>query len=99
MRRQKLPGMLLKRPIFNERVPNETVLWDLHSTNSYLAIIDESGDRIFKEKLPDDIRTIAEKLCLYSGSIEGVVVESTYNWYWLVDGLMAEGYALHLANL
>ena len=71
---------------------------DLHSTNSYLAIIDESGKRIFKEKLPNDIHTIAEKLCLYSGSLEGVVVESTYNWYWLVDGLMAEGYALHLAN-
>jgi transposase len=27
-----------------------------------------------------------------------MVVESTYNWYWLVDGLMAEGYKVHLAN-
>jgi transposase len=71
---------------------------DLHSTNSYLAIIDESGKRIFKEKLPNDIATITEKLSLYSGTIEGVVVESTYNWYWLVDGLMAEGFAVHLAN-
>jgi len=26
------------------------------------------------------------------------VVESTYNWYWLVDGLMEEGYKVHLAN-
>jgi len=26
------------------------------------------------------------------------VVESTYNWYWLVDGLMDKGYPLHLAN-
>jgi len=26
------------------------------------------------------------------------VVESTYNWYWLVDGLMEAGYRLHLAN-
>jgi len=25
-------------------------------------------------------------------------VESTYNWYWLVDGLMEQGYKLHLAN-
>jgi transposase len=30
--------------------------------------------------------------------IEGLVVESTYNWYWLVDGLMDAGYRLHLAN-
>ena len=41
---------------------------DLHSTNSYLAIIDESGKRIFKEKLPNDIVTITEKLSLYSGT-------------------------------
>jgi hypothetical protein len=26
------------------------------------------------------------------------VVESTYNWYWLVDGLMEHGYRVHLAN-
>jgi len=30
--------------------------------------------------------------------LAGVVVESTYNWYWLVDGLMAEGYDVRLAN-
>ena len=30
--------------------------------------------------------------------LAGVVVESTYNWYWLVDGLQAAGYAVHLAN-
>jgi transposase len=28
----------------------------------------------------------------------GVVVESTYNWYWLVDGLMRAGYRVHLAH-
>ncbi|MBJ6725588.1 IS110 family RNA-guided transposase [Geomesophilobacter sediminis] len=71
---------------------------DLHSTNSYLAIIDTKGKRIFKEKLPNDMATIVQRLDLYSGSLQGVVVESTYNWYWLVDGLMAEGYAVHLAN-
>jgi len=71
---------------------------DLHSTNNYLAIIDENGKRIFKEKLPNDITVIAERLSSYRDSLEGVVVESTYNWYWLVDGLTAEGYILHLAN-
>jgi transposase len=30
--------------------------------------------------------------------LKGVVVESTFNWYWLVDGLQAHGYKLHLAN-
>jgi transposase len=30
--------------------------------------------------------------------LQGIVVESTYNWYWLVDGLMATNYRVHLAN-
>jgi transposase len=30
--------------------------------------------------------------------LEGLVVESTYNWYWLVDGLQEAGYEVHLAN-
>jgi len=30
--------------------------------------------------------------------LSGVVVESTYNWYFLVDGLMDAGYRVHLAN-
>jgi transposase len=28
---------------------------DLHSTNSYLAMIEENGKRIFKKKLPSDL--------------------------------------------
>jgi transposase len=31
-------------------------------------------------------------------AITGLVVESTYNWYWLVDALMDAGYRVHLAN-
>jgi len=34
----------------------------------------------------------------YKDDIVGIVVESTYNWYWLVDLQMAEGYKVHLAN-
>jgi transposase len=30
--------------------------------------------------------------------MEGIVVESTCNWYWLVDGLMEQGHRVHLAN-
>jgi transposase len=37
-------------------------------------------------------------LATYRDSIQGIVVESTYNWYWLVDGLMDEGHKIHLAN-
>jgi transposase len=27
-----------------------------------------------------------------------MAVESTFNWYWLVDGLRAQGYPIDLAN-
>jgi transposase len=71
---------------------------DLHSNNSVVSIIDET-DRVIKEKrLANDLNTIQEFLQPCQNDLEGVVVESTYNWYWLVDGLMELGYPLHLAN-
>jgi len=72
--------------------------FDLHSNNSYLGIIDEDGKRIFKRKLTNDPAVILESLRPFRNDIVGIVVESTYNWYWLVDLLMAEGYKVHLAN-
>lgn len=72
--------------------------FDLHSSSSYLGIIDESGSRIFKKKLPNDPEVILKMLDPYRSEISGIVVESTYNWYWMVDKLMEQGYAVHLAN-
>jgi transposase len=70
----------------------------LHSSNSYLGIIDESGKRVYKQKLPNDRERILAALNPYKNDIAGIVVESTYNWYWLVDLLMGERYDVHLAN-
>ena len=71
---------------------------DLHSTNSYTAIIDHDNRRVFKKKTKNDLGLVVEALKPYREQIKGVVVESTYNWYWLVDGLMEAGYLVHLAN-
>lgn len=71
---------------------------DLHSSSSYLAIIDDKGARKYKKKLPNNLEGMLQQMKPYKKVISGVVVESTYNWYWLVDGLQAEGYAVHLAN-
>jgi transposase len=71
---------------------------DLHSSNNYLAIVDKKGERVFKKKLPNDPESIIAALMPHKDSIAGVVVESTYNWYWLVDLLMEKGYKMHLAN-
>ena len=39
-----------------------------------------------------------EFLAPYKERLEKVAVESTYNWYWLVDGLQEAGYPVVLAN-
>lgn len=71
---------------------------DLHSSNNYVAILDEGGKRVFKKKLVNDARVLKETLKPYRERIAGIAVESTYNWYWLVDALTEEGYCVHLAN-
>ncbi len=72
--------------------------FDLHSSNNYLAIVDKKGKRVFKKKLRNDPKNILTALMPHKNNISGIVVESTYNWYWLVDLLMEEGYKVHLAN-
>ncbi len=72
--------------------------FDLHSNNSFLGIKDENGKPVFKKKLSNDPESILNALKPYKNDIVGIVVESTYNWYWLVDLLMKEGYKVHLAN-
>jgi len=71
---------------------------DLHGNNNLLGIVDGQGKKIFKKSLPNDPLLIGEVLKPFKEEIVGVVVESTYNWYWLVDALMDEGYKVHLAN-
>jgi transposase len=71
---------------------------DLHANNSVVVLINEQDQIHYQKRLPNDLTTILEQLAPYHTEIEGLVVESTYNWYWLVDGLMDAGYRLHLAN-
>ncbi len=71
---------------------------DLHSTNNVLVLINEQDQVVYQKRLPNDLPMIVEQLSAYQTSLEGIVVESTYNWYWLVDGLMDKGHRVHLAN-
>lgn len=71
---------------------------DLHSSNSYIGIIDEQDQRHFGKRLPNSLTQILVALEPFKKDLAAVVVESTYNWYWLVDGLQEEGYKVHLAN-
>ena len=71
---------------------------DLHSDNNFIGIIDKKDCRILSKKLPNDMDMVLNTLKPFKRKIKGVVVESTYNWYWLVDGLMDKKYNVHLAN-
>jgi transposase len=71
---------------------------DLHSSNNYVGIIDEHDKRLYGKRLPNELDRVLMVLEPFRDRLKGVVVESTYNWYWLVDGLMEHGYNLHLAN-
>jgi transposase len=71
---------------------------DLHGNSNFFGIVDGQGKRIFKKKLANDIVWIRDILRPFQEELVGVAVESTYNWYWMVDGLMEVGYRVHLAN-
>ena len=71
---------------------------DLHSNQSFLVLIDEKDQTVWRGRVNNDLELVLLALAPYREQIAGVAVESTYNWYWLVDGLEEEGYKVHLAN-
>ena len=71
---------------------------DLHSTNSVLAVLDETDQRLRQCRMPSDLPTILAALAPYRDELVGVAVESTYNGYWLVDGLAEHGYPMRLVH-
>lgn len=71
---------------------------DLHSSNNYIGIMDQDHKRLFGRRLPNSLDKILMVLQPFKADLKGVIVESTYNWYWLVDGLQEHGHRVHLAN-
>jgi transposase len=71
---------------------------DLHSTNVVTQLINEEDKVVYRKKQSCELEQILKGLEPFQDSIDGIAVESTYNWYWLVDGLMAAGYRVHLVN-
>jgi transposase len=71
---------------------------DLHSNNSVVSVIDETDRVVAEKRLPNELAKILTFLAPWQAELAGVVIESTYNWYWLVDGLQAAGFVVHLAN-
>jgi len=72
---------------------------DLHSRNTYIGIMDKEFKRVFGKRILNKLPVILDTLAPFRDQLKGIVVESTFNWYWLIDGLMDAGYqCVHLAN-
>ena len=69
--------------------------FDLHSSNTYVGIIDEDGKRLWKKKLRNDPNLISSTLKPFKEDFQGIVVEST-DAFWLAEMLrlkiLPEGY-------
>jgi transposase len=71
---------------------------DLHSNNLVVALMDRDGSRLAHRRLPCDLAQILIWLAPWKDRLDCLTVESTFNWYWLVDGLRDAGYHIRLAN-
>jgi len=71
---------------------------DLHGNNLVIGVINQDGKRIAHQKLDCDLKQVTEFLKPLKPQLQSMAVESTFNWYWLVDGLRAQDYPIDLAN-
>jgi transposase len=70
---------------------------DLHATDCFMCVIDDKDTIHLKEKVPNRLEGIVYRLSSFSPR-PSVVVESTLNWYWLVDGLQEAQFDVKLGH-
>jgi hypothetical protein len=66
--------------------------------NLVIGVINQNGKRVTHRKLECDLKEVGAFLRPFKPQLQSMAVESTFNWYWLVDGLRAQGYPIDLAN-
>jgi transposase len=71
---------------------------DLHSSNHHICVIDGQDKRLLEIKCANVLEATLNALKKFKHQLKGVAIESTFNWYWLVDGLMEAGYHVDLVN-
>lgn len=71
---------------------------DRPANNSGIVLVDDQEPVVYEKRTPNDLSNILLQLRPFQARLHGLVVEYTYNWYRLVDGLMEAGYSVHLAN-
>jgi len=71
---------------------------DLHGNNVFLTLCDRHGQRVMERRVKANLSAVNQAIGPYWERVRRLAVESTYNWYWLVDGLRGQGRDVRLAR-
>ncbi|GAB4381535.1 MAG: hypothetical protein Kow0042_32050 [Calditrichia bacterium] len=70
---------------------------DMHSRTSYLCVLNKTGDILLKRNIPNNFAIFKQNVLPFLPGL-AVGVESTYNYYWLLDGCQQSGIDFHLGH-
>ena len=71
---------------------------DLHGNNVFLSVCDQDGGNVFRKRVKANLIAVNAALDPFWDRIKSIGVESTFNWYWFVDGLREQGVDVKLGN-
>lgn len=71
---------------------------DLHGNNVFLSLCDKEGNNVFRKRVKANLAAVNAALDPFWKRIVALGVESTFNWYWFVDGLREQGHNVKLGN-
>lgn len=71
---------------------------DLHGNNVFLSLCDVEGNNVFRRRVKANLGAVNAALEPFWKRIVAFGIESTFNWYWLVDGLREQGRNVKLGN-
>ena len=71
---------------------------DLHGNNVFLSVCDHDGGTVFRRRVKTNLAAVNAALDPFWDRIKVLGVESTFNWYWFVDGLREQGRNVKLGN-
>ena len=70
---------------------------DLSARDCYVCVIDNNLSILVQKKVKNELPGIIDLLEPFKENLQ-IVIESTFNWYWLVDGLQEQGFDVCLAH-
>ena len=54
---------------------------DLHARTTYIGVMNEKFEKVYHKRVPNELALITAKLKPFKRYLQGIAVESTFNWY------------------